>query len=245
MSKMIDYLAAKNGINRPGEVSWFHAANSIDRLDQALAEPAMVVESDICHSASQDIAIAVHPPRTESDLTFAGLLNRMRYSEKGLKLDLKDYRVLVECLKALLNASLPQPVLLNADILRGNGAEPSEFNPSEFFILCEENYPQGIFSVGWTTTADPNLPYTAENIDEMLAVASGIDEVTFPVRACLLPNSWSELERLLAANPTWTLTVWNNEPVSDELATWIRTNTNPARTYYDFIDPNKDPMKLW
>jgi hypothetical protein len=243
--KIIDYLQKQYGVTRPGDVLWSHAVNSADKLARFLKEPVMFVESDIRLSVGQGIAVAVHPPVTESDLTYTELISRMKASKQGLKLDFKDPEILIGCLEILRDADLAQPVMLNADILQGNGANISKFSAAGFIVLSKKYYPQGILSVGWTTTADPNLPYTAKNIDDMLALCDGLEEVTFPVRACLLPNSWNELQRLLAANSSWTLTVWNNEPVSPELVTWIRANIDPARTYYDFIDPNKDPMKLW
>ena len=106
-------------------------------------------------------------------------------------------------------------------------------------------YPSGILSIGWTTTANPELGYTPENIDAMLALCKDLPEVTFPVRACLLPNSGTHLQRLIKNKEGYTLTVWNNEPVSNELRDWIKTDTDPAKTFYDFIDENKDPLKLW
>jgi hypothetical protein len=243
--KLLEYLAKEYHVTRPGDVLWSHAVNSVGKLAKSLKGPMMIIESDIRWSPSQGMPVAVHPPRTASDLTLAGLLSQMRHSKKALKLDFKDPKILEECLQILRLSSLSQPVLLNADFLQGNGANVSKFSAAGFITLCKKYYPQGILSVGWTTMANPDLPYTAQNIDEMLALVTGIDEVTFPVRACLLPKSWSELQRLLAANPSWTLTVWNNEPVGDELRDWIRANTDPARTYYDFIDENKDPLRFW
>ena len=245
--KIINYLKKEYGITQPGDVLWSHAVNSSEKLERflELKEGVMFVESDIRLSVTQRIAVAVHPPATESDLAYVGLITRMQSSKQGLKLDFKDPEILIGCLDALKRAKLSQPVLLNADILQGNGANISKFSAAGFISLCQHLYPEGILSVGWTTTADPKLPYTAKNIDEMLALVKGIEEVTFPVRACLVRSSWSELQRLLAADPSWTLTIWNNEPVSPEDTDWLRASTDPARTYYDFIDPQKEPMKLW
>jgi hypothetical protein len=236
------YLKTEYDITRPGDVLWSHAVNSAQRLEHFLKEPVMFVESDIRLSAAKGIAVAAHPPATESDLTYVGLINQMKMSKQGLKLDFKDPEILIGCLEVLRDANLAQPVMLNADILRGNGANTSKFSAPGFIKLCKMHYPQGILSIGWTTVADPKFPYTSKNIDEMLALADGIDEATFPVRASLVPNSWVELQRLLAANPTWTLTIWGTVNAKD--IAWIRTTTDPARTYYDLIDDNEEPVLL-
>jgi Uncharacterized conserved protein (DUF2181) len=165
----------------------------------------------------------------------------MKNSRQGLKLDFKDPEIVEQCLEVLRGAGLTQPILLNAGILQGNGGSISKFNAPGFIALCKQYYPQGILSVDWTTAADKS--YTAQNIDEMLALVNDLDEVTFPVRAQLVPNSWQELQRLLAAKPDYTLTIWGGEP-SDELRGWIQTNTDPARTFYDLVDKDGMPVKL-
>jgi hypothetical protein len=245
--KLERYLKATYGVTRLGNVTWSHAVNSVEKLGRFVDNPAtMFIESDIRLSPTQKLtAVAVHPPETVSNLTFEQLIGTMRHSRKGLKLDFKDPEILERCLKMLQADPLNQPVLLNADILRGPGANISKFSAAGFLAYCAEYYPQGILSIGWTTTADPKNSYTKENVDEMLALCGHLDEVTFPVRACLLPNSWPELQRLLVAKPGYTLTIWNNEPVDNQLRDWIRANTNPAKTFYDFIDEQKEPMKLW
>ena len=232
------------GATKPGDIHWSHAVNSRERLARFLNNPAaMIIESDI-RILPAGVAVAAHPPEMESDLTFDELIAAMQKSEQGLKLDFKDPEILVGCLEKLREISLPQPIFLNADILQGNGANPSKFNTVGFLALCKKYYSAGILSVGWTTIADPERGYTKQNVDEMLALCHDIAEVTFPVRACLLPNSSAEIERLIKKEGR-TLTIWNNEPVSDELRDWIKNNTDPQKTFYDFIDENKESMKLW
>lgn len=70
------------------------------------------------------------------------------------------------------------------------------------------------------------------------------EEVTFPVRACLFPASWDALERLTEKDG-YTLSIWNNEPVDKALAQEIRERANPEKTFFDFIDENKDPLTLF
>src|SRR5271170_6913756 len=97
--RLLDYLQKQYGIARPGDVLWSHAVNSVEELDRALAGNTMFIESDIRLSPTRVAAVAAHPPDMESDLTFANLLNRMKNSRQGLKLDFKDPEIVEQCLK--------------------------------------------------------------------------------------------------------------------------------------------------
>lgn len=241
--KLIAYFKSEYGVQTPGEVMWSHAVNSIAKLKRSVENPEiMFIESDI-RMSSQGKVVCVHPPEVDSDLTIEYLLEQMKKSKQGLKLDFKDSETVAPTLELLKAAGFKQPVMLNADILQGNGANLSKFDAKEFIKQCQQNYPEGVLSLGWTTTNSPEFPYTEENIAEMLSLIERIDEITYPVRACLLPGSWEALSKLLL-NDGHTMTVWNNEPVDDELIAWIKQNTDPAKTFYDFIDENKDPLKL-
>ncbi len=244
MDTLLSRFILQHGIKRPGDVRWSHAVNSREKLERFLQDKQVLfIESDIRVSRNGTIVTA-HPPETESDLTFDELISGISTSTKGLKLDFKDPEVLIPCLERLKKSDLSQPVFLNADILQGNGANPSKFSAVSFIALCKKYYPEGILSLGWTTTADPNLSYTKEIVDEMLRLCEGIPQVTFPVRACLLPNSWEQVSRLIE-DGGYTLTVWNNEPIDTVLKNWIQNNTNPEKTFYDFIDEEKNPLQLW
>ncbi|MCK5044263.1 DUF2181 domain-containing protein [Candidatus Parcubacteria bacterium] len=229
-----------------GAICWSHAVNSMEKLKKYLNNPEIdFLEFDIRLSTNGRI-IAAHPPAMESNLPFEYILEQATNSKQGIKLDFKDPEILIPCLKMLAEANLEQPVMLNADILQGNKANIAKFNPVGFLVLCKKHYPQGLLSIGWTTTNNPDLRYTEENIDEMLELCKEVEggNLTFPVRACLLPKSWEQLRRLLAEKPGSTLTVWNNEPVSEELADEIKENTDPERTFYDFIDSEGNPLRL-
>lgn len=242
------YFRQEFGVSRPGDILWSHAVNGLEKFGRFLNNPAaMFIESDIRLSIKSGEPVAVHPPETESDLTFRELIDRMKQSKQGLKLDFKDPEILLTCLNIIKSAGLQQPVFLNADILQGTGANISKFSARGFVSLCRAHYPKGIFSIGWTTTADLEKPYNSTQVDEMLKLCADYDLgcVTFPVRACLMPKSEKELNRLLAASPDFTLTVWNNESVSGDLRDWIRNHTDPAKTFYDFIDDRKEPLRLW
>lgn len=237
------YLIRKYSIQFPTEVVWSHAVNSITKLQRTINDSAiMFVESDIRMSL-QGKVISAHSPEDDSDLTIEYLLEGMRNSKQGLKLDFKDPEAIAPTLKLLKAAGLKQPVLLNADVLQGNGGNPTKFDPKEFIELCQREYPAGILSLGWTITTSPELPYTQADVQSMIDLTCNISEITYPVRACLLPNSWNALSMLLE-NPGRTFSVWNNKPVSEDLLAWIRQNTDPAKTFYDLIDENRDPLKL-
>jgi glycerophosphoryl diester phosphodiesterase len=243
MRELMPYIERESGILVPGEVIWSHAVNSLEKLHRIVADKKIhIVESDIRVNKAGE-PVCVHPPETESDLSFVQLLEIMKLSEKGLKLDFKDPEIVEVCLKLLKGANLAQPILLNADILQGQGANPSKFNAQEFLDICDKEYPDGMLSVGWTTNTIDG--YTRENVEEMVALIAGRKNVTFPVRACLLEKSWDSLTELLNIDETYTLSIWNNEDVTN--AEWIRRHTNPQRCFYDFIDMknNKESIRLW
>lgn len=241
MRKLVRYMEKEFDILLPGDVRWSHAVNSLEKLERMAKNPVVhIIESDIRENARGE-PVCAHPPETESDLSYRELLTRMKGSKKGLKLDFKDPSILETCLKFLKQMDLAQPVLLNADILQGNGANPSKFDPQQFLALCMEYCPEGILSVGWTTNTTDG--YARENIEEMVRLLAGRQHITFPIRACLIEKSWDSLTELLNIDPTYTLSIWNNEPV--ENAAWIRKHTNPQRCFYDFIDDKKESLRLW
>lgn len=241
MVELQRYVEHTFHILRPGDVHWSHAVNSLEKLQRTVKNNGIhVVESDIRINKAGE-PVCVHPPETESDLSFVQLVDVMKRSDKALKLDFKDPEILEMCLKHLKKTPLTQPILLNGDILRGQGAAPSKFDAIEFLTICDTEYPQGMLSLGWTTNTTDG--YTRENIEEMVDLVAGRKGVTFPVRACLLEKSWDALTELLNIDPTYTLSIWNNEEVTN--AEWIRRHTNPDRCFYDFIDDKKESVRLW
>lgn len=241
--KLTPYLSREYNIQTLGEVTWSHAVNNVAKLKRSIKDSKiMFIESDIRMSPQGEVVCA-HQPEVDSDLTVEYLLEAMKKSKQGLKLDFKDPETVAPTLELLKVSGLRQPVLLNADVLQGNGGNPTKFDATEFIELCQRVYPEGILSLGWTITTFPKLPYTQEDVQSMIDLTSHISEITHPVRACLLPTSWNVLAKLLE-NPGRTLSVWNNEPVDTDLIAWIRKNTDPAKTFYDLIDENRDPLKI-
>lgn len=239
---LISYLHEHYHVDRLGDVTWAHAVNSKAKLNRFLHDHAtMILEVDIRISPQGDI-VAAHPPAYESDLSFDELLEAMVSSKQGLKLDFKDAEALYPCLIRLKEVALPQPILLNADVLQSNPTYAPKSRAVAFLALCQKLYPQGILSPGWTTAA--GVPYTAEQVDQMLTLCRDVPQATFPVRASLLPASWEHLVRLLQSEG-YSLTIWNAEPAEKELLAWMREHTDPMRTLYDLSDQEKNPIRGW
>lgn len=242
MAHLKEYLETTFGVKRLADVHWSHAVNSTEKLNRMIDNPQiMIIESDIRLSKAGDIVCA-HPPETESDLTIDTLLQQIARTNTALKLDFKDPETVDPTLQRIRSARIEERTIVNADILQGNLAPPSKFHPQEFIDLFQRHTPLSMISLGWTTTLDPMKPYTEKNINDMLQYAKRFSDVTFPVRACLLPYSAQPLIRLLQSNPTWSLSIWNNEPVSESEQTWIKDHMDPKRTFYDFIDDQKEPL---
>ncbi|MBE3559880.1 MAG: DUF2181 domain-containing protein [Ktedonobacteraceae bacterium] len=246
MQSVIAYFQQYHAITCAGDLTWAHAVNSREKLKVALHNSqVMIVESDILRTKKGEI-IAAHPPENQSDLNFERLLEAIAaFPLHGLKLDFKDPAAVLPCLERLRDCQLQQPVLLNADILTANGAVRSPFNPAEFLELCCHLYPRGLLSIGWTTRHAPLSSYTRKNIEEMLALCEqyALRQVTFPVRASLLPSGWQHVARLLWQEG-YTLTIWSGGPLEKRLQDWLRRYTSPARTCYDCTDEQGWPFRV-
>jgi menorin-like protein len=230
---LLSYFAPRYGVARLAEITWVHAVNTQARLRSACASAAMMLECDVRASPTGAIILA-HPPETESGLTFAALLDAARPLDKGLKLDFKDPDVVPACLEALRDAPLAQPVLLNADIIQGQGAGPPAVDGAAFIAACTRLYPRGILSLGWTTTAPPAGGYTGENVAAMLEQCAGRTGIVFPVRASLLPGSWAALQPL-TRQPGAVLSLWDSDPVDPPLYAWITTRLPRGDYLYDCV----------
>ena len=215
----------------PAEVRWAQSVNSLAQLEAVMrADVVDIIETDVSMSVSGE-PIAAHPPVTESDLSIQEILERLTASTIGLKLDFKDRRMVEPVLTRLAANPLAQPVILNADILNTNDARRAKIDPHEFIETCLRNYPAGLLSLGWRTSGKPGSVYTQENIDEMVELCAGLPAVTHPVRATMLRDSWSAVERLTDHDGR-TLTIWNTGPLSQDLKAWVKNYTDPAKCFY-------------
>jgi hypothetical protein len=230
MNEAVRHYLLSNKIKRIGDIKWAHAVNNVNYLEQTLANPDVdffEVDISISHNGEP---IAAHYSN-ESDLTFENLLNNVKGFDKGIKLDFKEQKAILPCLRNLQANQLHQPVILNADILSTENAPRATISPEEFINNCQEFYPNGLLSIGWRTNNDSN--YTNEDIDKMLQLCRNIKVVTFPVRASILPRSWENVKKILEKDG-YTLTIWNSEPLDSNLKKWIDQNTDPKKCFYDF-----------
>lgn len=231
---MIDKWPRYFGAKSLGEITWSHGTNSHQALIEALKGSVHFIETDVMLNRKGKI-ICAHPPNTDSDLSLSDFLWRThRKKPIGIKLDFKLPEILWPSLNLLKDYQFESPVILNADILQGNGAEPARFHPEAFLAICQ-NYLSyrllTIVSPGWTTVS--GKPYTRENVDEMLNVCRNQDDVTFPVRLSLMEESWPELQRLIEKDG-WTLTVWSGtDPVTERQRQWLRDNVDSKKVFID------------
>lgn len=224
------YLASSFGVATIGEIRWAHAVNSKSLLDKALRnDDVHFIETDV--NLSEDGRIVMSHDAAESDLSFEDLLDAIQVSNQGLKLDFKHPKAVKPALKKLHQRSLAQPLIVNADILAVQGAPAAEIDGRQFIELCKRYCPEGLLSLGWRTTSGAGSRYKDEDIEAMLTLCRELSSVTFPVRASMLPDSWEAIQRLIGENRT--LTIWDNEAVSDTLQVWLRINTDPRDCFYD------------
>ncbi|MCL5785022.1 MAG: FAM151 family protein [Patescibacteria group bacterium] len=241
---LLDFFQKNYHIKNIGDINWAHRVNTRSKLEETLKNPeSLFIESDI-NISSQKTPVLAHNPRDYTDLTYDELILKISQSNKGIKLDFKDPEIVIPCLKLLLQVNLKQPVILNADVFRGLN---TKFDAKNFIETCQKLYPAGVLSLGFTGRF---FSYSKKDIDRTLEICQGLKEVTFPVRARLLPKSWIQIQRLLNT-PGWTITIWNEyhqhfykELVSDNLKAWIKENTDPEKTFYDMVDSHGHPLKL-
>ncbi|EDV33226.2 uncharacterized protein Dana_GF21597, isoform A [Drosophila ananassae] len=217
-------------------ITWAHAVNNQQLLDEALSADIDFIEADISlgklNGEGEDLPVMAHPPANISDLTLAEFLNQImdfnrnhQGQEKGIKLDFKSIEVFEGSLD-ILDANIPNmtyPIWINADILSGpvdqNKTVPVD--PDRFFAGCNR-YKQAVLSIGWTTNWGADFregEYTEEHCNAMLETLTQNNVlftgqgITFPVRAGIAANSEDQLHKLVASvNGTneSTLTVWSS-----------------------------------
>jgi hypothetical protein len=186
-----------------------------------------------------------HPPVRESDITFiewCALV--LEHCEKhpsqkvGMKLDFKDPPAVAPCLEHLASlfdqGVLKLPLWINADILTGAEAKKPPFDADEFLATVQHLLPGVVVSIGWTTVVDH--PYTMAHCEEMLSFCKkhALKNATFPMRASLCVASKEVLTALLAADPTYTLTIWaGKEYTAPSDIALLRAEFDNSRIYMD------------
>jgi hypothetical protein len=256
---VVDSITSFFNVDRPGDITWAHRVNTRNVLEEYSRSPdVMMMEGDVIYSTEAGGAVMAHGRDHQIDLTFEEWIEAILEAEKGAKIDFKRMKsdagepeAVDFCLGVLEKRWDPRvPLMLNSDIFLGPGGEKSSFvplDPRKFIRRCGEYRRRcnsnAVFSLGWVTGYLEGGRYTGAMITEMLEVAEG--PTTFPIRACFVRDSWLQLQKLLD-DPQHTLTIWNGEAVSDNLQKWLREETDPARTFYDIIDPRDlSPIRLW
>lgn len=251
---ILDYFLSKGLIKTQDgiEIVWEHAANSKDKLHHALESEAHMIEADVLLRGSGDgEPIMAHPPATESDINLQDWLTAVSNSNKGIKLDFKSLEAVLPSMKILdmLKNSIKQPIWINADILPGPGGSANPVDATEFLQTVSLFFPDVTFSLGWTTGWLPgqkNAGYSWEMAKEMAEICNTLSQqVTFPVRAALVRQSWPALQWLLQTSDRYSLTVWagKDDIYSVEDLLYIREHSKEHQIFYDLFEPHKSQFK--
>ncbi|XP_023348125.1 protein FAM151B isoform X1 [Eurytemora carolleeae] len=229
------------------QVTWSHATNSIELLDNALKDGTMMIEADVS-IGSNGVIIMAHPPSTSSDLTLQNFIKTVINARlegggsvrKGIKLDFKFIEAVEPALKLLREVceDIDFPVWINADIFFMEGAS-QPVDKEQFIRLAKDYFPNGTLSLGFTTTSSGK--YDISNFLEALQFIEArkvTAPVTLPVRACLLARSKPEIIQyfLQAVNVTDpTLTIWSGaeDEVDVDALVDVINQVGRSRIYLD------------
>lgn len=239
MENLFVYFKDHYGISSLSEIAWAHAVNTKDRLDKFLNDSDIMmleVDVDVCEHGE---IFASHPRQHIHNLLISYLLEKIKGTRKGIKLDFKCEKAIEPTLKLLQQVKLDQPVMLSADIFKGNGFKPV-INADYFLEICKKIYPEGIIAIGWTT--EEGFCLSEKNIKEMIKKCEKQKEVNFPVRACSLKSSFSVINMLLE-NHKYTALLWNNETIAPETMK-LAKKINRNKIMFDIIDKDKNPIYI-
>ncbi|XP_030048165.1 protein FAM151B isoform X2 [Microcaecilia unicolor] len=251
----LDYFLNNKQIKaRDGaEIIWYHSANSKAQLSEALAGSAHMIEADvICAKQSgNEEPIMAHPPQTDSDITLWEWLNEVVKTNKGIKLDFKSLEAVKPSMVLLdqVKTCLKRPVWINADILPGPGGTILPLDAERFLEIVTSFFSDVTLSLGWTTGWHPqkcNEGYSSEMMEEMERISHRFSQaITFPVRAALVRQSWSELHWLLQGSDKYSMTVWTgkDDVYSLEDLLFIREKFDKNKVYFDLPEPRSSEFR--
>nr|XP_033782019.1 protein FAM151B [Geotrypetes seraphini] len=247
---ILDYFLNNKGIKtRDGaEIRWYHAANSKSQLFEALASSAHMIEADVLFRAQEsgnEEPIMAHPPQTDSDITLWEWLSEVMKSNKGIKLDFKSLEAVKPSMMLLdhVKTCLKSPVWINADILPGPGGITLPLDAEGFLDIVTSHFSDVTLSLGWATgwhVQKCNEGYTWEMMAEMERICHRYSQpITFPVRAALLRQSWSELHWLLQRSNKYSMTIWTgkDDAYSLEDLLFIREKFDKNKVFFDLSEP--------
>ncbi|XP_022613177.1 protein FAM151B isoform X2 [Seriola dumerili] len=213
-----------------------------DSSSLTLLGPMHMLEADIIiRGRDPKEPVMAHPPDTDSDITLKEWLEAVKAYDKGIKLDFKSLEAVspsVALLEAVL-AETSRPVWINADILSGPGGQATPLEPQAFLSAIRTLPTHTVLSLGWTTgwTAGTDNPgYSWDMVRVMEEICRTLTHpVTFPVRAALLSQSFSQLKWLLQQSDRYTLTVWTgrNDVVTLQDLLPYKKEIHISRIYYD------------
>uniref|UniRef100_K3WAA0 Menorin-like domain-containing protein n=1 Tax=Globisporangium ultimum (strain ATCC 200006 / CBS 805.95 / DAOM BR144) TaxID=431595 RepID=K3WAA0_GLOUD len=201
---------------------------------------------------------------TPHEASFGGSMADGSRSSSPLivKLDFKSmqaFRASYEHLRMFI-AAFPYAggVFVNADILVGPATTSDiAFQAREFLDAASAlasidgaNAHKLVLSVGWTTSnaieEEYRRGYTHEMVDAMLDVLKPYShlQVTFPIRATSVRNSWEALQKLLTGPRNYGFTLWwAKTQIPDEELEWlyatfeedVQAKHFADRTFYDIL----------
>lgn len=249
-----DDILAFFGVRDALDITWLHAVNSPEKLEQGLLGDIMMLEADVLmrNNIVNGTPVMAHPPDVDSNLTLHGFLSQTTNSTKGIKLDFKTIEVVEPSLKMVQNITFGQevktPIWLNADILPGPCYDKVcvPVDHARFLSLCKRYFPNGTLSISWTTGKNMTAPENFYNWSQVLPMGQLVSQIaqpiTFPVRANLVQRSWEQLHWLLDLSETFTITIWSsttdNPDVRDLVA--LRYNVSDKRRIYYDLPPDQE-----
>lgn len=247
-------------------VTWGHAVNSQQKLQDALTEKLMMLEADVVlgtlkGGSGEEIPVMAHPPDNVSDLSLQNFLTEVMSATQqghrcGIKLDFKTVEVLQPSLSQLkvYEKKINFPVMLNADILPGPvNSNTKPVDADRFLDLSVRLFPSSTLSVGWTTRYGGlifNGSYSEEQVEAMREALERhhvTQSVTFPVRAGMVANSGTTLAPLMNI-PNTTFTIWSSDydPVNvTRLREVILDILGRDRVFVDVPKSLSDQLQLW
>ncbi|XP_070544408.1 protein FAM151B-like [Ptychodera flava] len=225
------------------DVTWAHAVNSTDKLNEALQSYCDLLEADVLLDKS-GIPIMTHLPAKDSDNTLDTWLDRILKTNKGIKLDFKDTASLESSLKVLTNykdqlSSNRRPLWLTSDIVKGPTADCEPVNATKFVSVCCENFPSATLSVGWRYKWDISTQdqiYTWQMIFDILKYVNNLpQDITFAVCAAWLTTSLEQFLWLLGVKNSFSLTIWSHSHhrVDMQALVYLRNHVDKRRIFYD------------
>ncbi|MBN1294696.1 MAG: DUF2181 domain-containing protein [Candidatus Latescibacteria bacterium] len=230
----------------PWNIVWAHGVNSAAMLDRMLNDPnIMMIEGDVSSNENGDIIMA-HPPEKSSDLLFFDWVRRCVSAGKGIKPDFKEAGIIDRALEFIADEGIRVPVFVNADVIAGPNCDETVIDPDWFISLCRRYLPASVLSLGFCVGAGADYSFH-EKQNMVQSMRNTALACTGDVTICLCTSYLRDnyelfLRYLFDLDVSFTL--WNFEPVTHELAEWIKDRFPEDRCFYDFKDQTGEPLRI-